>query len=523
MPVKPPKKLKLSRAQLGALQKRIKQRKLKDDDWQVLHALTETADFLSQAIEEKNAAIGRLCKYLFGAPTETAKNVIKKDRTDEKPEKPKTPKKSKGHGRKPAAAYQGGTRVTLEHPQLEPGNRCPECDKGRVYELALPAVSVYIQGEAPLKSTVYERLRLRCNLCGEIYTPELPAEVADKKYDESAAALIAVLKYGCGMPFNRIAKLQADLKNPVPSSTQWDIVNAAALPLAPVHDAMIGFAAQGELIHNDDTTMKVLDYLKEQDPENGRKGIFTTGMVSKWQDHQIALFMTGRNHAGENLNDLLKRRATGLSPPIQMCDALTRNKSEDFETIMANCLAHARRQFVEIVNSFPEECAYMIDSLATVYHHDAIARQQEMTAQQRLDYHNQHSGPIMAELESWCNEQISKKLVEPNSGLGKAINYMRKRWKNLTRFLQIPGAPLDNNLCERALKYAICHRKNALFYKTQRGANVGDLFMSLIHTCQLAGVNPLDYISWLLKNAQNLAKSPEQYMPWNFNQLQPQS
>ena len=519
MPVAPPKKLNMSRSQLKALQERIKHRKLQDSDWDVLQAMTETIDCLSQVIEEKNASIGRLCKYLIGAPTETAKNVLKNETAgQQQPEQPKPTEKPKGHGRKPASEYKGGTKVTIKDPCLTAGNPCPECEKGKVYELSMPAVSVYIQGEAPLKATVYERLRLRCNLCGQIYTPPLPAEAADKKYDESAAAVVAVLKYGCGMPFNRLEKLQQSLDNPVPASTQWDIVNSAALPLSPVLDALIYFAAQGQLIHNDDTTMKVLSFLKQKDPENTRKGIFTTGIVSKWQDHQIALFMTGRKHAGENLNELLKRRATGLSPPIQMCDGASRNQSPEFESILANCMAHARRQFVEIVNSFPDECAYMIERLGKVYHYDAIARQQKLSDDQRLVYHQQQSGPIMAELESWCTRQIDADIVEPNSGLGKAIKYMLKRWKNLTRFLQIPAAPLDNNICERALKYAICHRKNALFYKTQRGAYVGDLFMSLIHTCQLAGINPLKYITWLLKNAQQLEKSPQNFMPWNYRQ-----
>ncbi|MEJ2096648.1 MAG: IS66 family transposase [Deltaproteobacteria bacterium] len=522
MSVKPLRKIKLSKAQVKALRERIKQRKLQESDWDVVEAMVETVDCLSQVIEEKNAAIGRLCKYLIGAPTETAKNVLKNDKARQgRPEQPKAAKKRKGHGRKPASEYTGGTKVTIEHPTLSAGSPCPECEKGKVYELSMPSVSVYIEGQAPLKSTVYERTRLRCNLCGEIYTPELPAEVAEKKYDESAAAIIGVLKYGCGMPFYRLEKLQQSLDNPVAASTQWDIVNAAALPLAPVHDALIHLAAQGDLIHNDDTTMKLLAFLKEQDPESTRKGIFTTGIVSTWQDHQIALFMTGRNHAGENFNELLKRRATGLAPPIQMCDGASRNGSEDFESIMANCLAHARRQFVEIVNSFPDECTYMIERLGKVYHHDAIAKEQKLSDDQRLFYHKKQSGPIMDELESWCRQQINEKIVEPNSGLGKAINYMLNRWEKLTRFLQIPGAPLDNNICERALKYAICHRKNALFYKTQRGAHVGDLFMSLIHTCQLAGINPLEYITWLLKNARQLEKSPEDFMPWNYGKPPP--
>ncbi|MFZ7112852.1 MAG: IS66 family transposase [Desulfatiglandales bacterium] len=184
---------------------------------------------------------------------------------------------------------------------------------------------------------------------------------------------------------------------------------------------------------------------------------------------------------------------------------------------MANCMALARRQFVEIINSFPDECAYMIKRLGKVYYHEAMAREQKMADEERLAWHKRLSTPIMDELELWCEKQIDEKIVEPNSGLGKAIKYMQKRWDKLTRFLNIPGAPLDNNICERALKYAICNRKNALFYKTQRGAYVGDLFMSLIHTCQLEGINPLKYLAWLLKNVKQLEKSPEGFMPWNYD------
>jgi len=506
------KRLKISSKQLKALKKRIKKKKLRDDDYELLQGLTETVECLNQALAEKETSIGRLCKYLLGAPTETAKNLLK---DGAKKQQEKKPKKRKGHGRKPAADYTGAARVAIQHPVLIAGNLCPGCEKGKVYELALPSVFVHITGDAPLKATVFERSRLRCNLCGEIYTPELPVDIGDKKHDESAAAMLGLLKYGCGLPLHRLEKLQSNLGHPLPASTQWDILNASAMILAPVHDGLINFAAQGELIHNDDTTMKVLSFLKEPDPQSTRKGIFTSGIVSKWQDHQIALFMTGNRHAGENLTEVLKHRATGLAPPIQMCDAASRNASKNFETILVNCLTHARRNFAELVDRFPDDCAYVIEQLGKVYHHDAIVKEQGLSDDYRLLYHQQHSGPVMADLKSWCSQQIDEKIVEPNSGLGKAINYMLKRWDNLIGFLKIAGAPLDNNLCERALKHAILHRKNALFYKTQRGAQVGDLFMSLIHTCQLSGVNPLDYLTWLLKNAKELEKSPQKYMPWH--------
>jgi transposase len=113
--------------------------------------------------------------------------------------------------------------------------------------------------------------------------------------------------------------------------------------------------------------------------------------------------------------------------------------------------------------------------------------------------------------------QFEEKRVEPNSGLGQAISYLLNHWHELTLFLRQPRAPLDNNICERGLKKVILHRKNALFYKSQNGADVGDLFMSLIHTCELSGANAFDYLTELQRNAAELASNPRQWMPWNYS------
>jgi transposase len=518
---KPKKQLKISGSQFKALQGRIKNRTLAEEDWDVVMAMTETVECLSQALAEKNTSVARLCKYLLGAPTETARNVIKEKKGDSSSSqsssdgnKPRT--KPKGHGRKPASAYTGSQKVHIAHPDLHSGHHCPGCEKGKLYELSLPSVFVHIVGRAPLNATVYERMRLRCNLCGEIFTPPLPPDVGEQRHDESATAMVAMLKYGCGMPFHRLEKLQGNLGQPLPASTQWDMVEASARTLTPLLNALETCAAQGEVMHNDDTTARILSFLKEQDPENTRKGIFTSGIVSIWDGHKIALFKTGNRHAGENLEELLRARASGLPPPVQMCDALSRNVPKEFETILSNCLTHGRRQFVELMDRFPDECTYVIEALGMVYKHDAIVKERDLSPDQRLAYHQEHSGPVMDDLKAWCETQFEEKLVEPNSGLGKAIKYMLKHWKKLTGFLKVPGAPLDNNICERALKYAILHRKNALFYKTQNGAHVGDLFMSIIHTCQLTGVNPLNYLTWVLKNLKKLQINPSDFLPWNY-------
>ena len=124
----------------------------------------------------------------------------------------------------------------------------------------------------------------------------------------------------------------------------------------------------------------------------------------------------------------------------------------------------------------------------------------------------------MDDLQAWLQRQFDEKLVEPNSALGEAINYLLNRWKPLTLFLRKAGAPLDNNICERALKKAILHRKNSLFYKTRNGAHVGDIYMSLIYTCELNGANALDYLNQLQLNASTVAKHPDRWMPWNYRE-----
>ena len=393
-----------------------------------------------------------------------------------------------------------------------------------MYENVEPGRLVRIRGQAPLGATVYELQKLRCHLCGEIFTAETPASVGPEKYDAASASMIALLKYGSGLPFNRLERLQGSLGLPLPASTQWEIVERSADRIEPVFAEMIRQAAQGQLFHNDDSTMKILALCgldaqaltNEESSAPDRKGVFTSAIVSVLDDLRIALFFTGHRHAGENLAAVLKQRASELDRPIQMCDALSRNMPKELQTLVANCLAHGRRQFVEVAAHFPDECLYVLQILKVVYANDAIAKDQEMSPEQRLAFHQAQSRPKMEELKAWLTAQIEERKVEPNSGLGEAITYMRKHWDKLTLFLRQPAAPLDNNVCEQALKKAILHRKNAYFYKTEHGARVGDLFMSLIHTCELNGINPFEYLTELNKHADELAAAPADWMPWTY-------
>jgi len=280
-----------------------------------------------------------------------------------------SPARGKGHGRNGADAYHGAEKIEVPHESLQPGDACPDCTQGTVYEVSRPGVLVRITGQAPVQAKVYRLQKLRCNLCGKVFTAEPPEGVGSQKYDAAAGSMIALLKYGSGLPFNRMQGLQGALGIPLPASTQWDIVNAQAKHLQPVHAELIRQAAGGDVVYNDDTTVKILELmgkraqqraLAEGSVEGGvqekpRTGLFTSGVVSTSEGRRIALFFSGRKHAGENLKDVLIQRAEELAPPIQMCDALTRNMPAELETIVANCLAHGRRQFVEVAEHFPQQ------------------------------------------------------------------------------------------------------------------------------------------------------------------------
>jgi transposase len=527
----------LDRSELEAILEHAKAA-LSEDEYTKLHAAMDTLIYLTQELEKNRVSVQRLKRLLFGATTEKTQKVMEKLLNEANQEKnstddgaknnaPEGQKKAKGHGRNGADAYTGADHIRVPHESLKAGDACPTCQKGTVYESVEPGHLVRIRGQAPLGATVYELQKLRCNLCGKIFTAKAPPEVGPDKYDAESAAMIALLKYGSGLPFNRLQRLQGSLGIPLPAATQWEMVRDSATVTTPVFAAMIRQAAQGRLFHNDDTTMKILSELGLSGPSSGsdptdasqRKGVFTSGIIAVLEHVRIALFVTGHRHAGENLVALLKQRAGELDPPLQMCDALPRNMPGELDTIVGNCLLHGRRQFIDVVNNFPQECLYVFEILKEVYTNDAETKRQQMSDEQRLHFHQKESGPKMEELKRWLAVQFEQRKVEPNSSLGEAIRYMLTHWEKLTLFLKQPGAPLDNNVCERALKKAILHRKISYFYKTPNGARVGDLFMSLIHTCELNGVDPFDYLTELLKHANELSSHPDRWMPWNYRRM----
>ena len=441
------------------------------------------------------------------------------------------PKPKGGHrtgtGRIGADAYVGAKRVECRHEELAVGQRCPACGQGTLYELP-PGREIRIDGHALLSAMRYELHKLRCSACGSIFTAPLPSEAGAEKYSARARAVLVVGRYYLGLPFYRLQGYQAMLGVPMPDSTQWDQIERVGDCGYVVFELLERLAAQGELIHQDDTTVRILTLIKENQQIRAeaaaqglsrakeRTGMFTTALVVKVGERLICLYYSGRAHAGENLAALLSQREADQDPPMVMSDALSRNDIDWPGLIRCHCLAHGRRQFSDIEDVFPGECRVVLSVLKQVFDHDEEARDQQMSPPARLAYHQAVSQPLMEELKGWLDHQLEDRLVEDNGSLGKAILYLQGHWETLTRFLSVPGAPLDNNLVERALKLFIRQRKNSLFYKTEHSAYIASVLTSLIATCIYAGVNVLDYLVALQEHRAEVFADPSAWLPWTY-------
>lgn len=333
---------------------------LSEESYAKLEKILASFAYMTDLISEKGTTIARLRHLLFGPRSERSRDLLAKleepetkdaaaatgegasgaggpnpddagaaddDGAGATGDDDSEPAPS-GHGRNGAEDYTGAERREVKLEGLKAGDPCPvENCKGRLYRQK-PGVLVRVKGQAPLLAIIWALEKLRCGLCGKVFTARAPEGLGEEKYDESARAMLALLKYGTGLPLNRLEKLEGNLGIPLPSSSQWEVLEDLADEVEPVFRDLVREAAQGEVLHNDDTPMKILSLEPPgearsrappgEEGDDERTGLFTSGIVSRVKDHQVALYFTGRKHAGENLADVLKRRAEELGPPIQM-------------------------------------------------------------------------------------------------------------------------------------------------------------------------------------------------------------
>lgn len=525
-----PEVIKISEKEIKNLQKNIEENNLSNDQKKLLIKLLSAYIWLANLFRLKKLSLNKL-KRLFSFSTEKKPpinqdpNKKNKNNDDDKngsgsngqkgsgSEKPKKGNPPKGHGRKGKNDYSGANKKFHSHETLAAGDLCPACEMGKVYPRN-PGIFIQFEGQGPIQCTLHELEKLRCNACGEVFTAKLPANMEKTKYSYSSDVAIAMQKYGLGIPFYRLEKWQNAMKIPLPASTQWERVENLANSIYPIFDKLIEMAAESDVSYLDDTGGKILDLNKKLKGEV-RTGIYITGIVSKLTEQTIHLFFTGNKHAGENIERLLEKRKSVL-PMTIMSDALSRNKSKNFYTIWCKCLTHARRLFFDEKKNNSKMVAFILHLFGKIYHYDHLSQKKNHSPEERLKYHQKMSGPVMKRLRRWCLKMLILKKVEPNDDLGSAMEYLFNHWDQLTQFLKVPGAPICNNTVERSLKICILHRKNSLFFKTTFGAYIGDIMMSLIKTCQSSMVNPFEYLVSLHKNKILVKKSPEKWLPWNF-------
>lgn len=196
-----PKRIDLTEKQMAALLARAK-RLLSEEDYEIVKGMADTISFLNRSADKNKAHIQKLVTMLFGVINEKTAKVLKEAKLGNLKEK-----EVKGHGRNGSSVYSEAEKIEIPHESLKPKDRCPACNKGKVYDTLEPKIIVRITGQAPLAAKVYELQRLRCNLCGQIFTAKAPQGLGDEKYDSASGAMIALLKYGSGLPFNRLEGL----------------------------------------------------------------------------------------------------------------------------------------------------------------------------------------------------------------------------------------------------------------------------------------------------------------------------
>src|SRR2546426_4660639 len=527
-PEEPIREFQIKADEVEALRARIKERKIEEEDWQRLHGYLDLLVKLVRVLEYGRVRMRKLTRLLFGKPTE--KDRSKKPPSDSpppvsgkaagpresgseaSPENPADGKESrrKGHGRNPASAYENAEVKVCPVCRQKAGDPCPLCGKGSMRQMAAEIV-IRVKGSAPVTADQYNIERLRCDTCGEIFKGKLPEEAGEEKYHASAKVSVVMMKYGSGLPFYRMEKQQGYQQIPLPVGTQWGLVEDAADAVLPVYLEMRRQAARAELLFIDDTWSLVLEAGKKQ---------FTTGVVARVENHWMTLYLTGTDAAGKKVLELLMaERPATLPPPLQMSDALSSNYPDPVQVIVLLCWVHARRQFFEIKDFYPQECAPVLEAIRLLYKHEAAIQQLGLDDAARLNYHQQHSQPALEQMKQWLIDQQEQRLIEPNSPLGKAVEYLKRHWDGLMRFCRHVGAPLDNNPVERILKLPILLRKNAYFFKTSHGADVGSLLMSIIKTATQSGVNPFSYLQALLEHRHELRRNVGQWLPWNYHSV----
>lgn len=539
---------------LYQLQDRIDRRQLEGEDWAVIDALVAAriartvtrqarlkAKAAQQATQEKAEQsetglvndVGPSSEAEVSGESSEATSPSEEADTDSM----EAASRKKGHGRNGAGAFLNATKSVHALANGILGAICALCGVGRVSRYR-DKVILRVVGQPLFAASCHQFEQGRCRLCGAIVTAEGRERVLRGglgtgyiTYDWSACAMLIVMHYFAGAPFKRLEALQQGWGVPMPDANQWRIVDECDDLLAPLYRAI-----EKQAIHNattlryDDTGSMIIDTRRQiqkeiqarellgESTKQVRTGINATAVYIETEEGKVVLFFTGRHHAGEVVDGILKHRRASTKKLISITDAASKNFSHDQadQLEQAVCNAHCYLKFRAVKDLFPAEYTEAGEAYAKVFDNEDKARKLGLDAHERMLYHRQHSKPQMLNLWQMCKNRIDGNLVEPNSPLWEPVSFVINQWPRLTKFYEVPGVPLDTNLVEQALIIPVRYLAGSFAYKTQNGADVGDRHMSLIATANANGVEPVAYLTECLRNHQDLAKRPEPYLPWVY-------
>jgi hypothetical protein len=386
-------------------------------------------------------------------------------------------------------------------------------------------------GNAPVEVAKYNKKVLRCNACGH----EFMRSKKITKWTNGARSNI-ILQKVTGTPWHRLADLQKLHGIAVAASTMWTQVQNVWNEVASyIYTALMDEASKSKMLCIDDTGAKILEVIAENQnlPEKQRKACHTTTIcatricANTKARSKILLYITAQKYSGQNVAPLLEARFKQIpdSKVVIVSDMLAANTphiSSDLQknVIMSGCLVHARRKFFELLDFWPNECRYFIEEIAHIYNNED--RCIYMNDKDRLKYHQENSWVHMNNIYNKIESLFASKQVEPNSDLGKAMNYWLNHKKKLTTFLRLKGVVLDNNLSERALKRIIIQRKNSLFFYSRDSAEILSGMASIVATCKENNINAFAYLNWIQENWKLAQETPEHFLPWSYQAMQDQ-
>jgi len=524
------------------------------EDYDALLGVVETWAHLAEVAATKSASIREIRRLLGLAEPrrrgskssgDESSETLGEAETTEKPDEdgdeetvesgsspePKAPKEKPNrhdHGRRNADAFGELVHAHHEHTSLSSGDHCPDCMRGRVYKYR-PSVFTTVSGRSPLVATRHTVDSLQCNLCKAVFKAPLPEALeADgvsgrTLYSYSAVAMVCIYRCFGGLPMHRQENLQRALGVPVPDASIWDMCERQADVLRPIRRHLLSRGANAKLFHGDDTGATILDTRTQVHPNRRtgkpvvRTGCHTTCVIAvSDDDHAAVLFFTGIQHTGEVMDLILANRDATLPPPIFMGDCIASNTVSSAVVLYAACNAHAVRRFKELTESYPEHTNYVLERYRSIFEHDDVCKEEGFTPEERRDYHQEHSRPLLREITEYGEDLFEARAVEPNSDLGGAFEYVISNERRLSAFARHPHAPLDNNWCERTIRICVRLRETSHSFRNAIGAGVADVILTVGGTAMASGINLFHYFVAAQRHADDVRANPQEWVPWRY-------